>query len=1197
MSKFIILNKRNGGCPVCNSSDGRCRTTEDERGELILCMDSHGDVPGFYYLGESHGGLWGKYKFDDGKERERREYEPTPEPQGVKLPAPERDAAIRSIIQQLPLHDIDRDDITRRKLTPQQMNDWGFYSLSKDSVLETPVNPDLAGMAIDGRHFCIKPTDAGYGIPIKDIYGDYVGSQLRIRKVKDGNRYKWLKSRKNHRRERDAVSHTAEFNELPLQHAIVNPSQGLPLFLTEGMGKPVYTSFRFDLNVIGASGGNFLSSIKTLKNSLDILKPSVVILGADAGSRVNKNVLRNYRRLALILKEWGYDLLVADWGQGSDKSKPDIDELDAPEWELKPYDNWDVAFRIPANQILEIDHISDWKTKQIYGSHLAWKNHKRYTADTTYDEPFCTSPQAPKKDEIVAICYHTSQGKSTKIKKWFKEELKDLGADKFGSRNSLEIQFAASSDFYHLREDDGHHLIKDPRGRLTLCIDSILKYEDEDFDGKVIVLDEIVSLIEHVLSGGTLKERQQQVIDKLKVALQRCHSVICADGNLTDSICEYIRQVSGKQIIKYYNKRLPKRPVAYVYDHVGSDYKKIMHQMMSETFFWGMFDTQIDCEAADKDLVRYGRKPLRIDSKTINDPIQGKEVKRFLSDPDGFLIENEEAKTYDCILSSPTVESGLDCNYKGFSGVYVFAKHLGVDKLTQIIIRVRDITVPRHICCAKFVKNTDDDSTIQSPIAKTIDRFYKDFINESINASEIESTAIAALLKKQIDIAIAQPEHRLFMEHQAVRNYERANLRDCFIESLQDSGYEIVIVEPPKQIVLTQFKECKKEVKQEKAKDVCDAQKIDEKQYKALSKRQDLKWEDRCSVIKYKLLERLPGIEAVWGWDKDFVYHLLFENKKLINQAEIRWMLDHPELAVKRSEKAWHGVLKHNRTFLGNFKSLLPLIKELKRLDVPKLLEKLSRIYYNSDTPEVKQLWEGWGRVQVARTGVERGNSPARLINRLAAKLGYESEEVALRKVNGKTTKDFILFDLLDDTYGLIVSHCVDERLTDENLEPRLTDDDWMEILQRETRETRETSQSNTSSGYDLTYSYINTNRLNRNRYNPHTEDITAIPVVKNTQQTEPEPEPTKMTQAEPKTEPTKTQSELPKVGTKIECFTAGGWKPKTVKKAVGGKMPNVQFTDGSFYWLFELSDRSRFKTTILTDFSQGVNIREDFTG
>ncbi|MFM6206305.1 hypothetical protein, partial [Planktothrix sp.] len=148
-----------------------------------------------------------------------------------------------------------------------------------------------------------------------------------------------------------------------------------------------------------------------------------------------------------------------------------------------------------------------------------------------------------------------------------------------------------------------------------------------------------------------------------------------------------------------------------------------------------------------------------------------------------------------------------------------------------------------------------------------------------------------------------------------------------------------------------------------------------------------------------------------------------------------------------------------------------------------------------------------------------------------------------------------------------------------------------------ETRETRETSQSNTSSGYDLTYSYINTNRLNRNRYNPHTEDITAIPVVKNTQQTEPEPEPTKMTQAEPKTEPTKTQSELPKVGTKIECFTAGGWKPKTVKKAVGGKMPNVQFTDGSFYWLFELSDRSRFKTTILTDFSQGVNIREDFTG
>jgi len=580
---------------------------------------------------------------------------------------------------------------------------------------------------------------------------------------------------------------------------------------------------------------------------------------------------------------------------------------------------------------------------------------------------------------------------------------------------------------------------------------------------------------------------------------------------------------------------------------------------------------------------------LRIDSKTINDPILGKEIKRFLSDPDEFLLENEKTKTYDCIISSPTVESGLDCNYSGFSGVYLLAKHLEINTLMQMIIRVRDITVPRHICCPEFVKPSDD-SVIRSPFNKTLERALIDLQKESIEALGGElgknKDEILKEFHRIIDEAFVTPENDLFNIYQAIRNYEHSNYQECLIESLENSGYKVNIVDLEKPI-LTQFKECKKEVKQEKAKDICDAQKIDEKQYKALSKRQDLKWEDRCSVIKYKLLERLPGVEAVGGWDKDFVYHLLFGNKKLINQAEIRWMLDHPELAVKRSEKAWHGVLKHNRTFLGNFRTVLPLIKELNRLGVPEILEKFTRTHYNSNTPEVRQLWEKWGRVQVSRTGIERGASPMRLMTRLASKLGYDPVE------QGRTEKerDNILNDLLLDPYGLIVSQCVDERLENENLEPRLTDSDWIEILQRETLE------SNQRKDYrddKLTYSYISNNKSICHPCNAYVEDITAIPVVKNTQKPEPEPEPTKMTQAEPKTEPL---PELPKVGQKIECLTARGWKPKTIKKIVGGKMPNVQFTDGSFYWLSELSDRSRFKTTILTDFSQGVNIREDFTG
>ena len=110
-------------------------------------MESSGAIPGLHYLGQSRDGTWGQYKFDDGTDDYERP-ERIPEPEGIKLPAKERDAAIKSIIQQLPLDERDRQDLIRRGLTNEQINnnDWGFASVSKNSCLETAVNNELAGM-------------------------------------------------------------------------------------------------------------------------------------------------------------------------------------------------------------------------------------------------------------------------------------------------------------------------------------------------------------------------------------------------------------------------------------------------------------------------------------------------------------------------------------------------------------------------------------------------------------------------------------------------------------------------------------------------------------------------------------------------------------------------------------------------------------------------------------------------------------------------------------------------------------------------------------------------------------------------------------------------------------------------------------------------------------------------------------------
>lgn len=692
----------------------------------------------------------------------------------------------------------------------------------------------------------------------------------------------------------------------------------------------------------------------------------------------------------------------------------------------------------------------DWQAKRDYAAKKQWQNNKKYTPDITYSEKFCKSPNAPKQGEIVCLKYHTGQGKSTKIKSWFTNELKDLGAIKLGSRNSLEYQFAASSDFSHLK-DDGQLFIVDPKGRTTSCIDSILKYDDDDFDGKVLVLDEIESVARHTLNGGTLKERQQQAIDKLKIALQRCHSVILADGNLSDNVCNFIQKLSGKKLIKYYNDVIPSRPTVIFYDDIErKSSEKLAHQIKGEAFPWVMFDSQIDCEAMQKDLLIYGRKPLRIDSKSINDPILGKEIKRFLSNPDLFLTENEQSKTYDCILSTPTIESGLDVNWGGFSGIYLLPKHLEINHLLQMIARPRALNIPVYACAPTYVKNNDE-SVTKSPFIKTLSAILNDLQKSSVAALGGElgkhEDEILKALHCGVEQAYNTPENELFNIFQVIKNYEHSNYRECLIESLKLSGYNVTFAQIG-QAVATQFKECKKEVKESVASDIATADDIDQQTFERLSKRQDLKWDDRCSVTKYRFKQRLTGIDSVGGLTKDLVFHLLHENKKLISQAEIRWMMSHPELAIKRSKKAWHGVLKFNKTFLGNFKTLLPLIKELNRLNVPQLMDKLCTIYYNSEYQDIKDLWKSWGRVQVSRTGIERGATPVMLIKRLAAKLGYEPTETGAVNINGNTRMNYILNDLLLDPYGLIVSHCVDERLENENLDPGIGDDDWLEILQ-----------------------------------------------------------------------------------------------------------------------------------------------------
>jgi hypothetical protein len=335
-----ISTNRSNPCPICEKTNGNCRTFADS--ENVLCMtftDRLTQVPGFRFIGLTEDHLWGKWLPNNNQtltqeEREQRRQELNRRRQeraeseaqrrAEALPAQERDRLYRQLLAQLPLHPADREDLRRRGLTDEQISAWGVRSVEQWQKLSVELPHTLPGVSLDGKSL-ITPRP-GYLCPIRDVDNFIVGFQLRSRSS-DSPRYSWLTG-KTKKRPNGPTPHTP-IGELPL--SVVKPEQRLrkAIALVEGLGaKPVVLAQKLGLFAIGSAGGLFAASAETLKLTLDQLGIKNIEFYPDAGSVQNQSVLRQYRATFKLLKEWGYTVRVAWWGQEDKRVHDDIDELE-----------------------------------------------------------------------------------------------------------------------------------------------------------------------------------------------------------------------------------------------------------------------------------------------------------------------------------------------------------------------------------------------------------------------------------------------------------------------------------------------------------------------------------------------------------------------------------------------------------------------------------------------------------------------------------------------------------------------------------------------------------------------------------------------------------------------------------------------------------------------------------------------------
>jgi hypothetical protein len=935
---------------------------------------------GYKCIGHTRDRLWGQFKIDNSqewseqqrlewqRENQRRRQEKVKEDEERRrrsLSAQERDKEYRELLAELTLHPDDKTDLLRRGFTHEQIELSGFKSIERYQQLQSRYSELLPGISRGNR--LIIP-DEGYLCPVRNADGLIVACQVRLRTLPttETSRYRWL-SGGNQTLHLYPEGCKGE-GELPL--AVFRP-EGKPegIALVEGTGaKPLLVSQRLNLFTIGAAGGQWASSLELLKEDLEkgVLEAETLTirLFPDAGDILNQSVMNRWKRVITLLEEWGWSIQVGWWGQ-VDKSHPDIDELtDYSKVEYISSTEFLAKAKVKPTEVKTTEQKKGFSEGYHEKAKQEWKKAKRFHADIKSATQWCDWKLPPANSIFFGLA-GLGRGKTTQLRKWVRllQQLLQEGKSFIclGYRNTLLFQLCEKLGFYHLHDSDSALMRHDPSSGIALCVDSLWRFKPEDFDGKVLILDEVMSVVKHLLHSPTVKSRDK-VLELFKEALQRASQVICLDGMMADWAVKLLRELApDKKIIRAENTFQGQKPdLNFLIGTVVDEDEKVKKNDRSPWLNLLLnnsqvpvvcADSQVFIESLDNLLTERGLKTLRIDSKTVPE----KYVKEFLKDCNAYIEKYQP----DVILYTPSAESGVDISLPDY-----FTHHFGfffgvldVDGILQMIGRIRDPKCSKYIWVREFVAQSEQTHS-KSPFLKDIE----DAITETLQADILDTLSgvnRGDLAKKKLDELLEQsindPYFKASQRITAIQNYEKSNLRQCVLESLEEAGYKVQQQTfEPEHEAKKEVKEATEETKRQNCHEIFTAEKISSEQADELSRKFDAKWEDRVKIIQAMYRSRLLGIDESESWTEDFIYKIRYKNPDFISQQEMFWLFSHPEEANRMNQEKFYKMAQKEKTFIGNFRSRVAKVRALRKIGLEQFLnpEKI----WVEDSPELVNL-------------------------------------------------------------------------------------------------------------------------------------------------------------------------------------------------------------------------------------------------
>ncbi|MBW4563108.1 MAG: DUF3854 domain-containing protein [Mojavia pulchra JT2-VF2] len=529
-----------------------------------------------------------------------------------------------------------------------------------------------------------------------------------------------------------------------------------------------------------------------------------------------------------------------------------------------------------------------------------------------------------------------------------------------------------------------------------LCVDSIWRLNPEDWQGAIVILDEVEQSLWHLLNSNTCKQKRVKILkvfqQLVSTVLTTGGLVITQDADLSDVSLEYLQGLAGIKLTPWIvlNQWQPQRGWDVTF-YDSPNPTPLIHQLELDLIAGRKCYVTTDsrtgrysCETIElylkerlEKLRRQFPKTLVVSSQTTNTP--GHAAVDFVA------AINQKIPEYDTVFVTPSIGTGISIDVQHFDRVYgIFQGVIPDSEARQALARVRD-DVPRVVWCAKrgigligsgstnyrllsywYQENQKDNLALLSPLHKIdvdLPLVYDPIHLRTWAKLSARVNASIRLYRQSLQDGLIADGHQIWARSNAVHNNIIRDLRLAFLATdPHDSAtrrrliLEIVKVQKDWSDNRQKAKEIKRKIKDIKQQNqlvaaaaVANARDIDYVEYEQLLAKHSHTTEERHEIQKYILRQRY-GIEVT-------PLLKLQDDKGYYGQLLTHYYLTHEsEYFHIRDQQEWHQQLfwGDGQVFLPDLKTYTLKVEAMKALGMLEFIE--AEREFTENDPDLRLL-------------------------------------------------------------------------------------------------------------------------------------------------------------------------------------------------------------------------------------------------